>query len=70
MIKNIVFDMGNVLVAYDGRKVCKHYIKDKKDRKRVFTAIFQSPEWVYLDMGRSGSMKPQDCVCGIGISII
>ena len=40
MIKNIVFDMGNVLVAYDGRKVCKHYIKDKKDRKRVFTAIF------------------------------
>ena len=57
MIKNIVFDMGNVLVAYDGRKVCKRYIKDKKDRKRVFTAIFQSPEW-------------QDCVCGIGISII
>ena len=44
MIKNIVFDMGNVLVAYDGRKVCKHYIKDKKDRKCVFTAIFQSPE--------------------------
>lgn len=85
MIKNIVFDMGNVLVAYDGRKVCKHYIKDKKDRKRVFTAIFQSPEWVYLDMGmipeeqavdrcvpvcRSGFMKRQDCVCGIGISII
>ena len=51
MIKNIVFDMGNVLVAYDGRKVCKHYIKDKKDRKRVFTAIFQSPEW---DSGRTG----------------
>ena len=54
MIKNIVFDIGNVLVAYDGCKVCKHYIKDKKDRKRVFTAIFQSPEWVYLEhYGRS-----------------
>ena len=51
MIKNIVFDMGNVLVAYDGRKVCRHYIKDKKDRKRVFTAVFQSPEWIFLDMG-------------------
>ena len=63
MIKNIVFDMGNVLVAYDGRKVCKHYIKDKKDRKRVFTAIFQSPEWVYLDMGMIPEEQAVDQMC-------
>ena len=63
MIKNIVFDMGNVLVAYDGRKVCKHYIKDKKDRKRVFTAVFQSPEWVYLDMGMIPEEQAVDQMC-------
>ena len=63
MIKNIVFDMGNVLVAYDGRKVCKHYIKNKKDRKRVFTAIFQSPEWVYLDMGVMPEEQALDQMC-------
>ncbi len=63
MIKNIVFDMGNVLVAYDGRKVCKHYIKNKKDRKRVFTAIFQSPEWVYLDMGMIPEEQAVDQMC-------
>ena len=63
MIKNIVFDMGNVLVAYDGRKVCKRYIKDKKDRKRVFTAIFQSPEWVYLDMGMIPEEQAVDQMC-------
>ena len=63
MIKNIVFDMGNVLVAYDGRKVCKHYVKDKKDRKRVFTAIFQSPEWVYLDMGMIPEEQAVDQMC-------
>lgn len=51
MIKNIVFDMGNVLVGYDSRRVCEHYIADEKDRELVRTAVFVSPEWVYLDMG-------------------
>lgn len=51
MIENIVFDMGNVLVGYDARRVCEHYIADEKDREQVCTAVFVSPEWVYLDMG-------------------
>ena len=51
MIKNIVFDMGKVLVEYDAMRVCEHYIEDPHDRKRVCTAIFVSPEWILLDMG-------------------
>ena len=30
MVKNIVFDMGNVLVRYDSMKVCRHFMKDLK----------------------------------------
>ena len=26
MVKNIVFDMGNVLVRYDSMKVCRHFM--------------------------------------------
>lgn len=51
MIKNIVFDMGKVLVGYDAMRVCEHYIKDPADREQVCTAIFVSPEWIMLDMG-------------------
>lgn len=40
MIKNIVFDMGNVLVAYDGRKVCKHYVKDKRTGNAYLRQFF------------------------------
>ncbi len=51
MIRNIVFDMGKVLVDYDAMGVCSHYIADEADRREVCTAVFVSPEWVMLDMG-------------------
>lgn len=51
MIKNIVFDMGQVLVGYDGDLVCRHFIEDENERREVNTAVFLSPEWVFLDMG-------------------
>ncbi|WP_367568077.1 HAD family hydrolase [Lacrimispora sp.] len=51
MIKNIVFDMGKVLVNYEGNKVCHHFIEDEAERKAVSAAVFDSPEWIFLDMG-------------------
>lgn len=51
MIKNIVFDMGKVLVGYDAMRVCEHYIDDPHDREQVCREIFVSPEWILLDMG-------------------
>lgn len=51
MIKNIVFDMGKVLLNYDADKVCSHYIEDEAERKAVCTSVFVSQEWLLLDMG-------------------
>lgn len=51
MIKNIVFDMGNVLVGYDSMRVCRQFIANEEDQKEVCTAVFVSPEWIFLDMG-------------------
>lgn len=51
MIRNIVFDMGKVLVGYDPMLVCEHHIDCREDREAVCTAVFVSPEWVLLDMG-------------------
>ena len=52
MVKNIVFDMGNVLVAYDDNRVCRRFMKEgTEEYGRVRMAVFGSQEWVLLDMG-------------------
>ena len=51
MIKNIVFDMGRVLVGYDADRVCRHFMEDEAVRKEVSMAVFGSQEWLLLDMG-------------------
>lgn len=51
MIKNIVFDMGNVLLYYDSKRVCHYFMEDEAERKAVETSVFISPEWIMLDMG-------------------
>lgn len=64
MIKNIVFDMGKVLVDYDSMRVCAHYIEDAHDRKQVRTAVFVSPEWLLLDMGVISEEQALKQICG------
>ncbi|MDO5417198.1 MAG: HAD family phosphatase [Lachnospiraceae bacterium] len=51
MIKNIVFDMGKVLVDYVADAVCRHYMEDEEEIKEVCTSVFVSPEWMLLDLG-------------------
>ena len=42
MVKNIVFDMGNVLVRYDSMKVCRHFMTDEAEMEKVCTSVFIS----------------------------
>lgn len=50
MYKNIIFDLGNVLLSFNPREYLKTKIsEDKIDY--VYEAIFQSEEWVMLDRG-------------------
>lgn len=51
MIKNIVFDMGKVLVDYNAMYACEQLVADPADREQVCTAVFVSPEWILLDLG-------------------
>lgn len=51
MIKNVVFDMGNVMVGYDSKRVGRRFIEDEAELQEVLTSVFISPEWLLLDMG-------------------
>ena len=50
MIKNLVFDFGNVLIEWNPAKILAAFVKEE-DRKRVEAAIFDSGLWAQTDTG-------------------
>lgn len=63
MIRNIVFDMGNVLVTFDPDSIARHFIPDPQDAQTVSQALFGGPGWVRLDAGaaREEEVLAQAC---------
>lgn len=51
MIKNIVFDMGNVLLEYNPKKYMKTVTKNEAASAAVLRELFYGPEWTLLDAG-------------------
>lgn len=51
MVKNIVFDMGGVLVDYNPRRCIARYGRNEEDSKLLLEEIFLSVEWVLCDRG-------------------
>lgn len=51
MIKNIVFDMGRVLLDYEALKVCYQYTEDETEIEIVDRELFKAEEWMLLDKG-------------------
>ena len=49
MIRNIVFDMGMVLLEYDPVKVCWEYTDNPEDVEWMRRELFDSKEWSLLD---------------------
>lgn len=51
MIKNIVFDMGNVLLDYNPRFSLEKYLDNEDDRSLIMKELFLGPEWTEGDLG-------------------
>ena len=50
-IKNIVFDMGRVLLDFSPEKVLMPYFPNQEDRNLMNEIVFESGEWDRLDAG-------------------
>lgn len=59
MIKNVIFDLGNVLLSYDPRGYLEKKYDDEKLINKLFNSVFKSEEWVELDRG---SISQQEAV--------
>ncbi|MBE6049717.1 MAG: HAD family phosphatase [Clostridium sp.] len=51
MYKNIIFDLGNVLLTFDPEEYLNKIIDDKNKISIIYNAIFKSDEWPMLDRG-------------------
>lgn len=50
-IKNVVFDMGNVLMLFDGPYFSAQFTENEADATALQRALFGSPAWNLLDSG-------------------
>lgn len=51
MIRNIVFDMGMVLMNYRPLEACRAVTADEATARRVNEALYSNPEWPRMDEG-------------------
>lgn len=63
MIKNIVFDMGNVLIRFAPHTLVQSFTKDKVDQKLLAESIFGSIEWLKFDKGLMSKEEVLNAAC-------
>jgi len=52
MIRNVVFDMGNVLLKFDPEGfMTRAGVTDPEDRRQLLRELFLSVEWALMDLG-------------------
>lgn len=63
MIKNVVFDMGKVLVKFEPLKYISHYTSDEHDTQILLDEVFGSKEWIGLDHGVIVQEQAVESIC-------
>lgn len=59
MIKNILFDMGNVLIHFDRKVFLDRLDISEEDKQLLLREVFLSVEWVQMDRGTL--TEPEAC---------
>lgn len=51
MIKNIIFDLGNVIINYDQQAIIDKFAKTNEEKEYLMRDNFKAPEWKRIDLG-------------------
>ena len=57
MIKNIIFDLGNVIVQNPNIDIVKKFFKEEKDAINFNEYIFKSEFWKLMDLGKMNNLE-------------
>lgn len=62
MIKNIIFDLGNVIVQNPNIDIVKKFFKEEKDAIVFNDYIFKSEFWKMMDLGKITNLEIADLI--------
>lgn len=63
MIRNIVFDMGGVLIRFDVNHYIACFADGPEDQELLRREVFRSVEWVRLDRGAITDAQATESIC-------
>lgn len=63
MIQNIIFDMGQVLIHWQPKRLIAHLGLTPQEETLVIRELFQSVEWIMLDRGTITGEEAAERVC-------
>ena len=63
MIKNILFDMGNVLIHFDRKVFLDRLNVSEEDKQLLLREVFLSVEWVQMDRGTLWEETAEPLMC-------
>lgn len=61
--RNILLDMGHVLVDYDAYLSIRHFTRDPETAREVYLVVFRSSEWTMLDAGLISEEEALETMC-------
>ena len=61
-IKNIIFDIGNVILHFDLEKVLPHFAKTEAERDFLIQEVVHSPEWLLYSLVDTGFLSRQQAI--------
>lgn len=62
MIKNIVFDIGNVILNFDYRKVIDQFTSLEEEKNFIMDNIIRSPEWLGFGLIDTGYITKKEAI--------
>jgi HAD superfamily hydrolase (TIGR01509 family) len=63
MIKNIIFDLGNVLLEFNPLNFLRSSLSNEVEVKELYENIFKSKEWIDLDRGAITDEEAIEAMC-------
>lgn len=63
MIRNILFDMGNVLLRFDRQVFLDRLTVTEEEKQLLLQEVFLSPEWVEMDRGTLREETAEPIMC-------
>ena len=62
MIKNIIFDIGNVILQFDVEEIISNFTRKKSEKQFIINNIINSPEWLQYSLIDTGFISREQAI--------